>query len=188
MKSIEHVNNLKTGFNAEKREIYIVGEIEEGLMVRFISALKTLEETTGPIKIILSSPGGEEVVGYAMYDFLMTCRNKIIIEAYGQASSIAAAILQAGDMRMVSPNCEILIHNGTVPTDEQMQQDAVIDMADKIKKDNEKYYSILTNKSRLTLKQVKNFCKDEKTFSAKEAIKYGLADRLINYKKKGKLK
>lgn len=183
---IDVFNIIRSGINLEKRELYILGEIEDSIVQRFLPALKYLELSEGPIKVILSSPGGGESEGYAIYDALMGCKNQIIIEAYGHASSIATAILQAGDIRFVSRNCEILIHNGTSPTDEDMEQDAVIDLAEKIKKDNEKYYTILNSKSRLSLEQVKQFCKDEKTFTSKEAVELGLADDMLPFNKKFK--
>ena len=49
-----------------------------------------------PITICISCPGGEVNAGLAIYDLIQSCSNKIYMYCIGQACSMAAVLLAAG--------------------------------------------------------------------------------------------
>lgn len=161
------------------RTIYMSGEINSELAHRAMIAIETLDCQEGDIRIVLNSEGGAEGDGYAIYDRLRQCQNHIIIVGYGNIWSIAAAIFQAGDTKIMAPNASYMIHNGHIDTPGDMSQDAVVDLAKEIDKNNRKYYNILSEGSGQSLETIKEWCKEERFFSAQEAKEAGFCDYII---------
>jgi ATP-dependent Clp protease protease subunit len=183
---------MVSGVNEDTRTIYIVGIVDAMLAYLALAALEKLDSTKGEIRIVLNSFGGEEANGYAIYDAIMRCRNKVSINCYGATYSIAAVILQAGDERWMSPNTDLLIHNGTVGTGgEEIEQDTILEMADRIKQSNGRYYAILAARSGQPLDRIEGWCKSEKFINAEECLRLGFADGIlaptkVHKKKKGR--
>lgn len=162
-----------------RRVLYLGGEVDSNMAVRAVSALERLDSTDGDIRIVLNSEGGSEQDGYAIFDAITMCRNRVVIHGYGYVQSIAAAIFQAGDERMMSPNAVFMIHNGTIPGEDTMNQDHVVELAERIKKDNERYYRILHLGSSLPLDQIEEMCGEETFFTAEESVAHGFADGIL---------
>lgn len=163
----------------KKRRIFMAGEINESSTHAVMVALHKLEENDGDITLIMNSEGGEEPAGYALYDAISMCRNGVIIEGYGEISSISAAIFQAADVRRIAPNALFMIHNGTVPVGEETQQNIIVDLANQIKKDNQRYHSILAGRSKLTYAKIEEACEKDAYYTADEALSAGFCDEIL---------
>lgn len=171
---------LSTGIDEKARTIYMVGEIDDNKAYQCLIAINYLDQSEGPIKIVISSGGGIEYYGYAIYDALRNARNPIIAEGYGIVASMAAAIFQAADVRYMAENCEYMIHNGSIEdAPSQMEQDAIEKIADQIRQNKKKYHQLLFENSSLTLDEIEALCKAETFFSAKQCLETGLADYMI---------
>lgn len=168
--------------NTESRTIYIVGEINPEMARQTMIALEKIDVVDGPIRIVLNSEGGDEQDGYAIYDAIMQCRNLVMIEGFGSVMSIAAAIFQAGDVRQLAPNAMFMIHHGSVSP--VTEQDTVLEMAEQIKKDNERYYNILSSNSGQPHQELEEWCRAETYFTAEEAVAVGFADSVMEHLKK----
>lgn len=170
---------LQHGVNLERRVLYLGADVDAQSAIKFIAAIELLDSTPGDIRIVMTCEGGEVPHGYAMYNAITMCRNKVIMEGYGAVWSIAAAIFQAGDLRRLAPNATYMIHNGTAPTEEEMKQDSIFDLAEQLKKENQIYYDILSHASQQPQDIIEAWCRDEKYFSAEEAVQAGFADEII---------
>jgi ATP-dependent protease ClpP protease subunit len=176
---------LSTGIDEKARTLYMVGDIDDNKAYQCLIAINYLDQTDGPIKIVISSGGGIEFYGYAIYDALRNARNPIIAEGYGIVASMAAAIFQAADVRYLSENCEYMIHNGSIEdSPSQIEQDAIERIAELIRNNKKKYHQLLFENCSLTMEEVQNLCKAETFFSAKQCLETGLADYIIRPKKK----
>lgn len=176
---------LTFGLDEKSRTIYLVGEINDQRVYHFMIGLSHLDSTDGDIRIVISSVGGDEEYGYAIYDSMRNARNTLIAEGYGIVASMAAAIFQGADIRRISSNCSYLIHNGSISgSPEEIQQDQVVKMAEQIQMNNTKYYQILFDNSNLDWSEIESFCKEEKVFTAKEVVEHGLADEVMKPTKK----
>lgn len=175
---------LQAGVDFSRRRLYLMGEVDIIMAYRFIVALQKLDETDGDITVILNSGGGEETAGYAIYDAITMARNKVIIEGYGHVCSIAAAIFQAADVRKMSPNAQFMIHNGTMTTGEDVQQNIIVDLADQIRKNNIRYHSILANRSKLSYTEIEEACRGDTFYSSEECLKNGFCDEIVSPQKK----
>lgn len=162
------------------RTLYITGSVDSELAHHAIVALEKLDRTDGEIRIVLNSDGGSERDGYAIYDAITMCRNRVIIDGYGSVQSIAAAIFQAADWRRMTPNAIFMIHNGDYnDLDPTMPQDAIKALAEEIKKASQRYYTILANGSQQDPEVIETWCKDETTFDSEEALNAGFCDEIV---------
>lgn len=92
--------------------IKIEAEINEESMSQFISELQV---ASGPIKIHISSPGGNIYDGFAMYDAIREyskVNGTVTTIAYGMVASMAFVIFLAGDTRLCTDHTTFLNHKG----------------------------------------------------------------------------
>jgi ATP-dependent protease ClpP protease subunit len=70
--------------------------------------------------------------------------------------------------------------------DEDIKQDHLVELAENIRRGNKRYHNILVENSHFTLDDIQRLCKDEKYFSAKEALEAKLIDGILDNTKKGR--
>ena len=167
---------LGTGLDQPRRTIYISGDIDLPMAHRVIMALQMLDAEDGDIRIILNSTGGDEEQGYAIYDAITACRNKVVIDGYGEVLSIAAAIMQAGTVRRLSANAMFMIHNGTAPEYTDLKHDDAIAFGKLLEKKGRRYHVILSNGSRQPVEVIEEWCKNDHYLLADEALRDGFCD------------
>jgi len=101
------------GIYVAKRHLVLMGEIDEQSVKQVCINLTMLElNGTGPITLLLNTPGGSVYDGLALYDTIKACDNEVSIIAAGHIMSMGMVILQAADRRILTPNCRIMMHHG----------------------------------------------------------------------------
>jgi len=70
------------------------------------------EDPEKDIQLYINSPGGSITAGMAIYDTMQYVKNDVTTICIGQAASMAALLLSAGEAkkRLALPNSRILIH------------------------------------------------------------------------------
>lgn len=184
------------GINIPTRTIYIgsttylSGDDESGvdheMTERAIKGIHLLDSHAKsgdkPFTIIMNNPGGNWYHGIAIYDAIKTSKNHITMKVYGHAMSMGAVILQAADERLIAPNARLMIHYGTMGYDshskiyqkwaEEAKSIDIIHEDILLESMREKHPKF----SRESLKEMMNF---DTFFSASEAVKIGLADKVL---------
>jgi ATP-dependent protease ClpP protease subunit len=181
------------GLFAPKRIVYIGSAKENSdteesgtdcvmseLAVKGITYLDTVSEK--PIIVIMNNLGGEWEHGMAIYDTIVACRCYVTMIATGNCCSMASIILQSADLRVISPNCVFMIHDGTASLASHTKN--VEAWAEQSKKDRNNMYKIYYNKMKeknpkITIKQIEKLCTIDKIYSPQETIDIGLADELL---------
>ena len=162
------------------RIIFLNGEINDDVSSLIVSELLYLDSINHEdIHIYINSPGGSVTSGLAIIDTMNLVKSDVSTLALGLCASMAAVILSAGrkNKRYSLPNSEIMIHQVLggaegKATDIKIQAERILKMKKKIN-------NLL---SELTGKSVKKINKDTEKdyyFNPKEAIKYGLIDKII---------
>ena len=174
-------------FEDINREIYIFGYIGLDTAAQTIQKIRQYESLGNDnINVIVNSSGGLEAAGWAIYDAFCLSQCKIIGMFYGECMSIATLVMQGCDTRLLSPNCRLMMHNGTIDLG-SMQQDKLLKItAKELKLTTDMYHREIANCSNLSLKQVQKLCEKEGYFSAEEALKMGLADKILGQSKRSK--
>lgn len=171
------------------KTFYLLGEINSDSL-GIIEAIREHKEAVEAdeiectsdrdIRVVISSEGGDEPIGYAIFDTLKAYKvGEVITEGYGQVCSIASLILQAGTVRLLSPNCIFMIHDGSVEVDKPMNGKELLDLSTQFKDNNERYYLVISKRCGIPVDRVRKWCNDERFFSAEEAVKAKMADKIV---------
>ena len=176
------------GYSLEEKTVFIWTDEDldaalAGQAARNILMLDTLAPSK-PLTIVLNSPGGSTVQGLALYDIIKDCASHVIIKVYGEASSVAAWILQAGDTRLLSPNSRMMVHVGTEVYEESHPEVIKnwVEFNSKIVEARFEqiiYDRIKLVKPRFTMAQLRKLLLFDTVFTPERALSYNLIDGII---------
>jgi ATP-dependent Clp protease protease subunit len=136
-----------------------------------------------PISIYINSPGGLVHPGlWTIYDTMTFISSPVRTVCIGEAYSAAASLLMAGEkgMRLAFPNSRMMIHNvqsGTVGAAHEIEKSAAL-----IKHTNDAIVKLVMKHTKQKEKIVREAMKEEKYFTAEEAVKWGIIDKIIEPK------
>jgi ATP-dependent Clp protease protease subunit len=132
------------------------------------------------IMVYINSPGGAVNAGLAIYDTMQYIRPPIATICVGQAASMAAVLLAAGDpgRRMALPNSRVLIHQ---PIGGVSGQASDIEIhAKEILRLRKRLNEILVKHTGKNLKKIQADTDRDYIMSAEEAVEYGIVDEVMN--------
>lgn len=168
-----------------KDRIIILGEAIDDHVANSIIAQFLFLEAEDPSKDIhlyINSPGGQVTSGLAIYDTMSYIKAKVSTLCLGQASSMAALLLAAGEpgMRFSLPHSRILIHQ---PMGGFQGQASDIDIhAKEILRLREELNAILAQHTGQSMKKVATDTERDYFMSGAEAREYGLVDKVITHR------
>ncbi len=133
------------------------------------------------IALYINSPGGSVTAGLAIYDTMQYIKPDIATTCVGQAASMAAVLLAAGNKgkRSVLPNSRVLIHQPLLYGLQGQQTDIDIHAKDLLRM-REKIDQVLAHHTGRTAEQIHTDTERDKILSAHEAVEYGLADQVMD--------
>ena len=169
-------NNL----HIESRTLYLGGDIDDVTAADIVKGMHILQRISQdtPVTIIMNSHGGEEENGYAIYDAIKSAKCPTIGVVAGQASSMCSIILQACTTRLAYPNATVMVHDG----DAEVEGGAVAveNEGQYSKASRWKMYRIYEARSGKSAKYWDKKCKSDYVMTAKEALKEGMIDEVID--------
>ena len=164
-----------------ERIIFLGTEIDDGVANVVMAQLLHLESVSPDLEVSLyiNSPGGSFSALTAIYDTMQFIRPDVATFCMGQAASAAAVLLSAGTpgRRAVLKHARVLLHQpssqarGTLP-------DLAIEAKELVRVRAE-VDEILSRHTGHPLAKIRNDTDRNKTFTAAEAVAYGLADEVI---------
>jgi ATP-dependent Clp protease, protease subunit len=164
-----------------ERIIFLGTEIDDGVANVVMAQLLHLESASPDVEISLyiNSPGGAYSALTAIYDTMQFIRSDVATFCMGQASSAAAVLLAAGTpgRRAVLRHARVLLHQpssqaqGTLP-------DLAIQAKD-VARTRAEVNEILSLHTGHPVGVIRADTDRNKSFSAHEAVEYGLADEVI---------
>jgi ATP-dependent Clp endopeptidase proteolytic subunit ClpP len=133
-----------------------------------------------PMTLVIDSPGGSVLDGLHLFDFLLSLRaqgHHITTLARGMAASMGGVILQAGDLRVVSPSCYVLIHeisSGTGGKTSEIEDDLKF-----TKRLQSRLLDILAERSTLSKEKIATrWKKTDWWLDAAQSVELGFADEV----------
>jgi ATP-dependent Clp protease protease subunit len=192
-----HINHLN-------REIYLHGYMdadeEPGVDYRmatsFVKNLHILGlQSSQNILVHMHTIGGNWSDGMAIFNAIKLSKAPITIIGYAQASSMSGIVFQAADKRVLMPDCDMMIHHGSIALDDNaMAAKSAIDQNERScrrmlqifseravagKYFKERKYSIKRTMTFIDqkIKQVSDWY-----LSPEEAVYYGFADGILGEK------
>lgn len=144
-------------------------------MVREVT--KNLE---GDIVIRLNSAGGDVFQGIEIYNYLKSLPNRIIVEVTALAASAASIVAMAADELIMMTGSQMMIHEAsTFCFGNKSDVEKVLHA---LESTDSSLLSIYAERTGISRDVLTNWMKEEKFFTAEEAVQAGMADKLSEEK------
>ncbi len=166
----------------EERIVFLGTGINDDIANSIIAQLLFLdkEDSKKDITLYVNSPGGQVSSTLAMYDTMQHVGPDVSTVCLGMAASGGAIILMGGakGKRFALPHSEIMIHQPLGGTEGQATDIAI--HAEHIIRMKDMLNEMIAKHSGKTLEKVKIDTERDKFMSAKEALEYGLIDKIVS--------
>lgn len=177
----------------KERIVMLNGVVEDNMANLIVAQMLYLEseDSDKEISLFINSPGGSVTSGLAIYDTMQFIRPDVATYVMGQACSMGSFLAQSGakGKRFVLPESRTMIHrvssgtrgtSGSVHVQELQFEDAVRAMGES-KRLNERLTELYVrhNTAGKGYEELFETMKFDTFLSSEEAVKYGLADAVI---------
>jgi ATP-dependent Clp protease protease subunit len=165
------------------RIVFLGGPIDDSTANIIVAQMLFLsnEDSKTDIHFYINSPGGSITAGLAIYDTMQFVRCDVATYCIGQAASMGALLLAgaAKNKRFLLSNSRILLHQPLISgilqgpaTDLEIEAKEIIRLRTRL-------YKILSEHTGQNPEKVENDCDRNLWLNSDEAIKYGLADKIL---------
>jgi ATP-dependent Clp protease protease subunit len=165
----------------KERVVFLVGPVTE-ITANLIVAQLLFLESENPDKDIffyINSPGGSVSAGLAIYDTMQFIKPDVSTLCVGQAASMGATLLAAGDKdkRFCLPNSRVMIHQ---PSGGFQGQVSDIEIhAKEILYLKARLNEILAKHTGKTVEAISRDSDRDFFMGAEDAVKYGIVDKVL---------
>jgi len=165
----------------KERIIFLHDGVDDNIANLVISQLLFLEaeDSERDIYLYINSPGGVVTAGLAIYDTMQFIKSKVSTICMGQAASMGAFLLAAGEpgKRYSLPNARIMIHQ---PLGGAQGQATDIEIQTKeILRIRALLNGVLSERTGQKLSRIEKDTDRDFFMSPDEAVEYGLIDEVI---------
>jgi ATP-dependent Clp protease protease subunit len=168
----------------EQRKIFLWGAVTDETAKDITEKMLYLEGTAPgkEITFYINTPGGSITAGMAVYDTIKLLTSPVTVVVTGMAASMGSILLSAPKKgrRLLFPHARVLIHQPLISgrfigpaTDINIQ-------AQEMEKIRAELNEILASASGQPIEKIARDSDRDFYLNSKEAIEYGLADRIID--------
>lgn len=111
MKADDIKHAFDYGIDIRRKHIFLSGEIDSGTAQRVQVACSLIDCEGGEVMVSINSCGGAVYDALAIFDTLRGCKARVKTLGVGNVMSMAACVLQAGDERVLTKNCTVMLHS-----------------------------------------------------------------------------
>ena len=167
----------------KERIVFLVGPVDDQSANLVVAQLLFLE-SENPDKDIffyINSPGGSVSAGMSIYDTMNFIKPNVSTLCLGQAASMGAFLLSAGEKgkRFALPNSRIMIHQPLISGGLSGQASDIEIHAKELLKLKEKLNRLLAKHCGRDLADLERDTDRDNYMSAEEATEYGLVDQVL---------
>ena len=167
----------------KERIVFLVGPVDDQSANLVVAQLLFLE-SENPDKDIffyINSPGGSVSAGMSIYDTMNFIKPNVSTLCLGQAASMGAFLLSAGEKgkRFALPNSRIMIHQPLISGGLSGQASDIEIHAKELLKLKEKLNRLLAKHCDRDLADLERDTDRDNFMSAEEAKEYGLVDQVL---------
>jgi ATP-dependent Clp protease, protease subunit len=164
------------------RIVFLGTEVNDTVANLLVAQLFFLESSDPDkdIHLYINSPGGSVYAGLGIYDVMQFIKSDVCTYCIGMAASMGALLLTAGvkGKRFSLPHSRIMIHQPLggargQASDIEIQANEILYLKDRLN-------DILSLHSGRTAEQVKKDTDRDNYLSAKDAVEYGLIDKVVD--------
>jgi ATP-dependent Clp protease protease subunit len=165
----------------KERIIFLAGPVHDGLSTLICAQLLFLEaeNPSKEISMYINSPGGVVTSGLSIYDTMQYIKPKVSTLVVGQAASMGALLLCAGEkgMRFSLPNSRVMVHQPSGGY--QGNATDIMIHAQETQKLKHQLNEIYVCHTGQTLKAVEEALDRDRFLSPEEAKDWGLIDEIL---------
>ena len=167
------------------RIIFLGEEVTDASASSVIAQMLFLEaqDPDKDIQLYINSPGGSVTAGFAIYDTMQYIKCDVSTICIGLAASFGAFLLAGGTngKRIALPNAEIMIHQPLIGGNGIQGPATDIQIAsEQMQKTKQRLTRILSESTGRTFAEVAAATERDNFMSAKEALDFGLIDKIID--------
>ncbi|WP_455757342.1 ATP-dependent Clp endopeptidase proteolytic subunit ClpP [Sulfurimonas sp.] len=163
------------------RIVMLSGEVNDQVASTIVAQFLFLEaeDPEKDIYFYINSPGGVVTAGMAIFDTMNYIRPNVATICIGQAASMGAFLLSAGEKgkRYALPHARIMIHQPLGGAQGQATDIAI--QAEEILRMKKELNAIIAKNTGQTIKRVEKDTDRDNFMSAKEAKEYGMIDEVL---------
>jgi ATP-dependent Clp protease protease subunit len=164
----------------KERIIFVVGPIDDNVANLVVAQMLFLESENADkdVQLYINSPGGSVTSGLAIYDTMQFINSEVSTMCIGQAASMGAFLLAGGakGKRYCLPNSRVMIHQ---PSGGSQGQASDIEIqAKEILFLRERMNSLMAEHTGKTAGQLAKDTERDNFMTAKDALDYGLIDKI----------
>lgn len=167
----------------KERIIFLVGPVNDQTANLVVAQLLFLESENPDKDVFLyiNSPGGSVTAGMSIYDTMNFIKPNVSTLCLGQAASMGAFLLSAGEKgkRFALPNSRIMIHQPLISGGLGGQASDIEIHARELLKIKEKLNRLLAKHCNRDLADLQRDTDRDNFMSAEEAQAYGLVDQVL---------
>lgn len=189
---------LSYGIDSKNRRIYFgdciyqadeeSGEVTQRSIELAVRALHRLtsEGPGKPIELHMNSPGGDPYAMLRLHDEILSCPCQVKFFGGGIIQSSATWIMAVCDERYLYPSTTVMCHDGDEYA-EGTHTNVKIAMSEAVRL-QDMLYDVYAANSRMPRSFWEDVCQRDLYLTAEETVKLGLADKIIEPKKRGNLR
>ena len=182
--TIDRGDRIEEQLSLKSRFVLIYGEITDTLAQATCRRLLALSEASdAPITVLISSPGGHVESGDAIHDMIRFVRTPVTTVGTGWVASAGAHVFLAPpkDRRVCLPNTRFMIHQPAGGAGGQATDIAI--QAREILRTRERIARVVAKQTGKPFDTVVSDMERDFWMNAEEAVKYGIASRIIETQK-----
>lgn len=168
----------------EQRKIFLWGAVTDETAKDLTEKLLYLEAVNPgkEITFYLNSPGGSITAGMAVFDTMKLITSPITVVVTGMAASMGSILLSGAPKgrRLIYPHARVLIHQPLISGRMVGPASDINIQAKEMEKIRAELNQILADASGQPIDRINQDTDRDFYLNAKEAIAYGLADRIVD--------
>ena len=165
----------------KSRQIVVSGEVNEDLVEKIVKQLLVLEaDSDKPIYLYIDSPGGSIDDGFGLYDMIRFINAPVYTIGMGLIASMGVTLFLSvpKERRFSLPNSHFIIHQPLMGGSRGVANDIEI-TAQEITKSRETLTQLIADATGKDFETVKKDTERDHWLTAKEALDYGIAGKII---------
>ena len=156
----------------------LTGEITSQSVSGLVCSVQRARGQT--IHLSINSPGGEIAAGNRLYRTLAAHDCLVMTHASVQASSAAAVVFMAGDVRSMDSDASLMVHRPHISELDQAKSEDLRAMADQLDRTAKEMAAIVAARSGVDVDIVQEWVNAETYFGAGEALSVGMVHHICH--------
>lgn len=164
------------------RCIVIEGPITSETAVDIAKQMLIMSKSDAPISVYICSPGGEVKAGLAIYDIFQSFKGELRMYCIGQAASMAAVLLAAGQKgrRYILPHSQVMIHEVLLGGGIGGSATSISKISESIMETRDLVNGILAKHTGKTIEEINSATSFDNVMNAEKAVEFGICDEIVD--------